>query len=126
MNDVIIKQIHKLGEDERGITYDFQTKKTGDFLFLMRRAGSISGNSYHEGKNAGTNPKILIILSGSVEFRYRRVGSDSMKSISVSEPSIIEVQPYVIHAVYAVTDFTMLEANSIEDIRQDRIREDVL
>ncbi len=51
---------------------------------------------------------------------------DSVKSISVTEPSIIEVQPYVIHAVYAVTDFTMLEASSVEDVRQDRIREDIL
>ena len=126
MPDVHVKPITKLGEDERGATYDFKTKRTGDFMLVQRKAGTVSGNSYHTGKNAGTNPKTFILLAGSIQVFYRHVDTDQVGSIIVSEPAIIEVRPFVIHAVKGITDFQMLEANSIEDIREDRIRETII
>lgn len=121
MSDVKVTPIHKLGQDERGETYEFKTKKTGDFMLIQRKAGSISGNSYHEGKNPGTAPKTFIVLSGRLEFSYRHVDSDDVRRLIIGQPSIIEVQPRVTHAVKALTDFTMLEANSVADIREDRV-----
>ena len=125
MSVVRVTPIHQIGSDERGSTYDFHTKQTGDFVFLTRKAGSQSGNTYHEGKNPGTNPKTFILLSGSIELSYRHIESAEVYRLTISEPSIVEIQPYVTHAVNAVTDFMMLEANSIADIQQDRVRETV-
>jgi hypothetical protein len=126
MSYISIKPLNKLGEDERGVTYNFKTKTTGDFIFLTRKAGSLSGNTYHEGKNKGTNPKTFILLSGSIEFSYRHVESTTITIEIISEPSIVEIQPFVTHAVKAITDITMLEANSIQDIQEDRVRESVV
>ena len=125
MEEIKITPLNLLGKDERGITYSFQTKKTGDFIFLTRKAGSLSGNTYHEGKNLGTNPKTFILLDGEIEFNYRSINSTDKKQIKITTPSIIEVKPYTIHNVKALTDFIMLEANSLADIQNDRVKHEV-
>ena len=126
MSNVVITPLHKLGEDERGCTYDFNSKETGDMIFIYRKAGSMSGNTYHEGNHRGTNPKTFILLQGAIELSYREVGTDEVTTITLDQPSKIEVQPMVTHSVRAISDFYILENNSVADIQEDRIREDVV
>ena len=107
---VRVEQFDILGEDERGKTARFSLpRQQADFIYLTRRAGSVSGNTYHLGKNPGTNPKVFVLLSGELAFSAN-----------------IIVSPKVAHRVEAVTDIVILECNSIDNIRSDRHQADVI
>lgn len=123
---VRIKKFDVVGQDERGITAEFSLpRKQADFVFITRKGASVSGNTYHEGKNTTTNPKVFILLAGEITFSYRKVGTTTKYSERVHSPALIEISPYVAHKVDALCDFILLECNSIKDIQNDRIREDV-
>jgi hypothetical protein len=123
---VTIKKFNLIGEDERGITAEFfLPRNQGEFLFFTRKKHSLSGNTYHQGINSGTNPKVFILLSGSISLNYRKIGENVAHQVVIDAPAVIEVSTYVTHNMVALSDFTMLEANSINDLQQDRIRENV-
>ena len=120
MGDVNVTKLNKIGEDERGSTFDFSIRETGDFVLCNRKKLSQSGNTYHEGKSSRTNPKIFVLVSGNIEFSYRQIDSAEPKTITIDCPSIIEIKPKVTHSVKALTDIIILECNSIADIQEDR------
>lgn len=121
-----IKPFHLIGSDERGGTFDFSIRQSEDFILITRKAGSMSGNTYHEGKNKGTNPKTFLLLSGEIQFNYRHIEEDAHQSVKIEAPATIEIQPFVTHSVEAITDMMILECNSISDIQNDRVRENVI
>jgi len=126
MDLVKIINFTKIGEDERGLTSSFKLcRRQDDFIFLTRKLGSISGNTYHEGIFAATNPKVFVLLTGKIRLSYRKIGGDDISEIIISNQNIIEISPNVTHQIEAITDISMLEANSIEDISNDRMRENV-
>lgn len=126
MSHINITPMHQLGKDERGSTHDYRIRPSADFILIKRKAGSVSGNSYHEGKAAAFNPKIFVLLDGTAEFTYRHIDDQDHSVTDVHGPAVVEIQPFVTHAVRALTDITLLECNSIADVQQDRIREDVI
>ena len=126
MGGVEIKPLNQIGNDERGKTSTFSIRETKNFVLIQRVKGSLSGNTYHKGISPNTNPKIFILLNGSIMFRYRHVNDTKHDEIHLSEPSLIYVHPYVAHSVEALEDIMMLECNSIEDIKDDRYREEVI
>ena len=93
--------------------------------YLSRKAGSISGNTYHEGKNPGTNPKIFILISGTIKFSTRHKNFSDIEKYILSTPCVMSIPPFIIHKIEAITDIIMLECNSIADIQQDRYKLDV-
>lgn len=121
--DIKITPLHLIGEDNRGSTYTYSLVDRKDFVLISRKAGTVSGNTYHEGKAPTINPKLFVLLSGQAEFSYRRVGEKTHKTVLIDKPSTIEVFPMVVHAVKAVSDVVFLECNSIADIENDRYRE---
>ncbi|WP_440682313.1 polysaccharide biosynthesis C-terminal domain-containing protein [Cysteiniphilum halobium] len=127
MNKLVnIRVFETLGSDDRGVTCKFSLpRKQQDFIFLTRKSGSVSGNTYHEGKNEGTAPKTFVLISGKIVFSYRQVKTHKVISEEVVAPAIIEVEPMVTHTVKAITDICILECNSINDIQNDRIHESV-
>jgi hypothetical protein len=121
---VVIDDFHTIGSDERGSTQGFQlSRKQADFLFLTRKSGSLSGNTYHEGKNLGTNPKVFLLLAGKIKLSYRKVGSEQVFENIISKPSVIRIMPLVTHKVEVLEDAAIIECNSITDIQSDRIKE---
>jgi hypothetical protein len=120
---VIITPLHAVAKDERGSSYAYHLKNRSDFVFLTRKAGSTSGNTYHKGKSAGTNPKTIVLLVGEMEFSYRHIDESACHVVKIEKPSIIEVSPRITHAVKAVTDIHFLECNSLAEIQRDRHRE---
>ncbi|AHE67132.1 hypothetical protein [Legionella oakridgensis] len=123
---VRIKKFDVVGHDERGLTAEFSLpRKQAEFVFLTRKEKSVSGNTYHEGKNTATNPKVFVLLSGDITFSYRKIGTTEKYSEFIQAPAVIEVSPHVTHKVEALCDFILLECNSIKDIQNDRIREEV-
>ena len=123
--EIKITPLNVVGQDERGATYDYSLNNRNDFILITRKAGSMSGNTYHTGKSPVTNPKTFVLLTGTIEFSYRHVDTKQHTTVVIDQPSIIEVSPMVTHSVGAVTDMIMLECNSIADIQNDRIREEV-
>ncbi|HLX52592.1 MAG TPA: hypothetical protein VKR58_01535 [Aquella sp.] len=110
--------------DERGVTSDFSLcRPQAQFMFFTRKDGSLSGNTYHEGKNSGTSPKAFILLSGKLYLNYRKVGTSQKFQNLVTAPAIIEVQPLVIHNFEAIEDITFIECNSLQDLQDDKIKE---
>ena|SRR3990167_5725365 len=123
---VRIKKLDVVGHDERGLTAEFSLpRKQAEFVFITRKGQSVSGNTYHEGKSAATSPKVFILLSGDITFSYRKIGTAEKFSELVQAPAVIEISPNVTHKVDALCDFILLECNSIKDIQNDRIREEV-
>lgn len=122
---VLVTPLNIVGQDERGDTLSFSIRKTENFVYIFRKKGTMSGNTYHTGKSEFTNPKVFVILSGQIVFRYRHIDSKEPQVIEVNEPSVIQVFPNVTHSVEAVSDIYMLECNSIADIQDDRFREEV-
>ena len=121
--DIKITPLYLIGEDERGSTYTYSLINRKDFVLISRKAGTVSGNTYHEGRASTINPKLFVLLSGQAEFSYRRVGENKHKTVLINKPSTIEVYPMVVHSVKAITDVVFLECNSIADIENDRYRE---
>lgn len=123
-NFITIAQFDEIGRDQRGVTAGFKLpRKQDDFIYITRNAGSLSGGTYHEGLNEGTNPKTFVLISGEIEFVYRVTTENERHSVNVQAPALIQVKPYVIHSVKAITDIIILECNSIADIQNDRFKE---
>jgi hypothetical protein len=120
MKEIKITKLNKLNKDERGNTFDFSIRETDNFILCTRKKSSISGNTYHEGKSSKTNPKIFILISGSIDFSFRHIDSPKPQTVVIDYPSIIEVKPKITHSIKALTDIIMLECNSIADIQNDR------
>ena len=123
---VQIRTFTAIGEDARGLTAEFSLpRKQDEFIFITRKAGSLSGNTFHQGKNPATNPKLFILLSGSLNISYRKIGTDTKHTTCVESPSLIQILPNVTHNIEALTDIIILECNSIKDIQNDRVKEEV-
>ncbi|NRD75053.1 hypothetical protein HQQ94_17890 [Shewanella sp. VB17] len=120
-----VKKFEKIGEDERGKTCCFNVKDYGAFIYITRFEGVLSGNSYHQGLNLGTKNKTFVLLSGAILLKYRKVGETDVHSLEVREPSVIEIEPFTVHNILAQTDIVILENNSLEDIKNDVVREQV-
>jgi hypothetical protein len=122
--DVKIRHFDHIAEDERGITAAFKLiRQQAEFMFFTRKAGTLSGDTYHAGKNSGTNPKIFILVSGKISLSYRKVNTTNKFNVEVIAPALIEVAPYVVHNIIALADSIFLECNSIADLKSDKIKE---
>jgi len=123
---VNIRPFNPIGVDERGTMADFSLpRKQDQFIFITRKKGTVSGNTYHEGKSEATNPKIFLLLSGKIVFSYRKVGEKQVVTETVESPAMIEISPYVTHQIEVIEEALLLECNAIADIQNDRIRENV-
>tara|TARA_Y100000588_G_C14231558_1_gene915515 strand:+ start:1967 stop:2359 length:393 start_codon:yes stop_codon:yes gene_type:complete len=126
MKTVDVIPFTTIGDDARGCTQSFSIRPSENFIYIKRKKGSLSGNTYHQGQSPNTNPKIFVLLDGAIMFRYRHIDEKMHHELTVNKPSLIKVYPYITHAVEALEDIIMLECNSIEDIQEDRIREQVI
>lgn len=123
---VRVEVFSAIGNDERGRTDSFCLPRMQDeFLFLTRRAGTISGNTYHQGKNLGTSPKTFLLLDGEIKFSYRHIEESEVIKQVIKAPAKIEVEPFITHQVEVLKDCILLECNSIANITEDRTREPV-
>lgn len=121
---VNVKPFKFIGEDSRGLTQTFSLpRQQQEFIYIIRKKGSVSGNSYHTGKDIATKPKCFILLSGEIEFSYRQVGSTNKNTIQLVAPIQIEVMPNTVHAVKALSDIIMIECNSLAALQNDIFKE---
>ena len=83
----------------------------------MITAGTLSG------KNSQITPASP--ETHDITLSYRKIGTAEKYSELIQAPAVIEISPYVTHKVEALCDFILLECNSIKDIQNDRIRDEV-
>ncbi len=118
---VLITPIDVLGSDERGQTLTFETPRHCKYLLVKRRAGTISGNHYHEGSLPATNPKTYFLCDGTMELIYRSLSDGIIERRLIDCPSRVDIYPYTVHAVRAATDITLMECLSIDELQRDRV-----
>jgi hypothetical protein len=117
---VNIVPLNLVGEGDRGVTYDFVIRETSEFVLMKRLAGTMNGNAYHEGISNRVNPKTFIILEGEIEFLYRAINEENHHSELIDYPCIIQVYPYVTHAMRVIKNAIFLEALGFKDVENDR------
>lgn len=116
---VSVEPLVLIGSDERGATFVFDNDRTGEFIVVHRKKGSISGQHFHQGKTSYKNPERLIILNGIVAMNWRDTRSEANGTVIIEGPAMAKVPAYVWHELVAETDFVMLELNALADGQGD-------
>lgn len=121
MELVKIKTLRLLGENEKARTYEFKSLSPSNGRILaFRKAGSVSGNHWHEGKNAAKDPEELLLVSGKVKLYLRPVQTQEWQEVKELEgPLVIHIPKMVFHRLEAISDLCFLEFNSIEEHASD-------
>ena len=117
-----VTPIQLVGADDRGSNYEWSTDRTGDFILCYRKAGSSSGQHYHEGKSDYKNPEVLFLLSGEASIHWCPLGEHEIKTTTATAPARIEVPINIWHQLVADTDCCFIEMNSMNDVRKDSVR----
>lgn len=117
-----VTSLNLLGEDDRGCNYEWFTDRSGGFMFCTRKAGSSSGQHYHEGRSNYKDPEILYLFTGDVQIDWCPLDGKKIETTLVKAPARIEVPVNVWHQVIATTDCCFIELNSIQDVQVDSIR----
>ena len=108
--------------DERGALHFFSTNRTGEFLLVYRKAGTISGQHYHKGKSPGKNPEEMLLVQGSITMNWKNLETNVSDSFTIEAPSRVIIEANVWHEVKALTDIIFLELNSLVEGSEDTYR----
>ena len=122
MEEIKITSLEKIFQDSRGETFHVFNDRSGNFMLSYRKAGTSSGRHYHTGKSSNKNPEILYILSGEVIMRWRKLEDKETLEMKMKAPARVEIPVMLWHELWAVTDCSFWEMNSLEDVQNDSIR----
>ena len=118
-------QVHPIdikAVDERGVLHYFSTDRTGEFLFLYRNAGTISGQHYHKGISAGKNPEDMLLVQGKAKLHWKDLVTNEEKTIELIAPIRVKIPANIWHELTAITDIVYIELNSLSDGSEDTHR----
>jgi len=121
---VIIEPIVPVREDERGYAAEYLHDRSGRQLLIFTRQGVVRGRHYHTGKSATKSPEILILLTGSITLRWRRLQDESLSEANIQAPARISIAAGVWHELLALTDCLLSEMNSMEEHAADTVYTD--
>jgi hypothetical protein len=124
MDKIRITKPEHLSTNERGSTYQIFTRATEGFMLAFRKAGSVSGNHWHEGNSRGKNPEILLLVNGEAEIYARDLETAEELAEKLKAPALVEIDAGVLHKLNAITDCSFLEFNSLEEHKQDTLYPD--
>ncbi len=119
MEKVQIERLKPFANDKRGRTYELPGGVADGHLLAFRKAGSVSGNHWHEGRSKGKDPEILLLVSGEIELMARDLKTNEELKVAVEAPARITIHPNVLHTLTANTDCCFLEFNSLEEHKAD-------
>jgi len=108
--------------EERGALHYFSTNRTGEFLLVYRKAGTISGQHYHKGNSAGKNPEEMLLVQGSLTMNWKNLNTEEKGTLTIEAPSRVVIEAYVWHEVKALTDIIFIELNSLVEGSEDTFR----
>lgn len=119
---VQIQSIDIKAVDERGALHYFSTDRTGEFLLVYRKAGTVSGQHYHKGLYVGKNPEDMLLLQGKANLHWKDLNSKEEKTIELNSPTRVKISAHVWHELTAITDLIFIELNSLSDGSEDTYR----
>ena len=119
---VSVSKIDVKAIDERGALHYFSTNRTGEFLLVYRKAGTISGQHYHKGKSAGKNPEEMLLVQGSIDMEWKNLLTEEKGNLTIEAPSRVIIEANVWHEVKALTDIIFIELNSLAEGSEDTYR----
>ena len=119
---VSVSKIDVKAIDERGALHYFNTNRTGEFLLVYRKAGTISGQHYHKGKSAGKNPEEMLLVQGSLLMEWKNLLTEEIGNLTIEAPSRVIIEANVWHEVKAMTDIIFIELNSLAEGSEDTYR----
>jgi len=119
---VSVSKIDVKAIDERGALHYFNTNRTGEFLLVYRKAGTISGQHYHKGKSAGKNPEEMLLVQGSLLMEWKNLLTEEKGDLTIEAPSRVIIEANVWHEVKALTDIIFIELNSLAEGSEDTYR----
>jgi dTDP-4-dehydrorhamnose 3,5-epimerase-like enzyme len=119
---VSVSKIEVKAIDERGALHYFSTNRTGEFLLVYRKAGTISGQHYHKGNSAGKNPEEMLLVQGSLTMNWKNLETNASDTIKIKAPSRVIIEANVWHEVKALTDIIFIELNSLAEGSEDTYR----
>jgi len=119
---VSVSKIDVKAIDERGALHYFSTDRTGEFLLVYRKAGTISGQHYHKGKSPGKNPEEMLLVQGSIIMHWKNLETNESDTITIEAPSRVIIEANVWHEVKALTDIIFIELNSLVEGSEDTYR----
>ncbi len=121
-----VEAIAFAGSDERGVTGEIDSlNRGGKYILAYRKAGSLSGNHYHQGLSAMKDPEVVFLLQGRVKIRYAAV-KDGLKgeeqSLEAEAPVRIEIAKNTWHLMEFLSDACFFELNSFAEGDKDTFR----
>jgi quercetin dioxygenase-like cupin family protein len=119
---VSVSKIDVKAMDERGALHYFNTDRSGEFLLVYRKAGTISGQHYHKGNSAGKNPEEMLLVQGSLTMHWKILNTEEIGSLTIEAPSRVIIEANVWHEVKALTDIIFIELNSLVEGSEDTFR----
>ena len=119
---VTINPIEVKAVDERGALHYFSTDRTGEFLLVYRKAGTISGQHYHKGISAGKNPEDMLLVQGTANLHWKDLKTNKEETVELIAPVRVLIQANVWHELIAVTDIVFVELNSLAEGSEDTYR----
>ena len=119
---VSVSKIDVKAIDERGALHYFSTNRTGEFLLVYRKAGTISGQHYHKGKSPGKNPEEMLLVQGSIHMEWKNLLTEAKGNLTIEAPSKVIIEANVWHEVKALTDIIFIELNSLAEGSEDTYR----
>ncbi len=108
--------------DERGALHYFATDRTGEFLLVYRKAGTVSGQHYHKGISAGKNPEDMLLVQGKADLHWKHLETKEEKTIQLVAPIRVQIPANIWHELTAITDIVFIELNSLSDGSEDTFR----
>ncbi len=119
---VTISNIDLKAQDERGALHYFSTNRTGEFLLVYRKEGTISGQHYHTGISAGKNPEDMLLVQGKAELHWVNLTTKEEQNKIIEAPCRVIIKANVWHELKALTDIVFVELNSLFDGSEDTHR----
>ena len=119
---VSVSKIDVKAIDERGALHYFSTNRTGEFLLVYRKEGTISGQHYHKGKSPGKNPEEMLLVQGSIHMEWKNLLTEEKGTLTIEAPSRVIIEANVWHEVKALTDIIFIELNSLAEGSEDTYR----
>ena len=102
--DDVIVPLDKPFTDERGIIQNLVLKPMNSTAVITSKAGSIRAQHYHK-----TDWHYTILISGSIEYYHRPVGSlDPPKRVMIQPMEVFFTPPMVEHAMVFLEDSVII------------------
>jgi dTDP-4-dehydrorhamnose 3,5-epimerase-like enzyme len=119
---VTINPIDIKAVDERGALHYFSTDRSGEFLLVYRKSGTVSGQHYHKGISKGKNPEDMLLVQGSANLHWKDLNTNKEETVELIAPVRVLIQANVWHELTAITDIVFVELNSLAGGSEDTYR----